>query len=138
MSAYLLDTNVVSELRRSRPDGAVSAWYDAIAGDDVYLSVLVVGEIRNGIDRLAARDPDQAGVLAEWLSVLRTSFADRILPVDVDTAERWGRLEAVRPLPVPDGLMAATALVHDLTFATRNVRDVEGTGARLVNPWDHA
>lgn len=137
MNGYLLDTNVVSELRRRRRSEAVVNWYATTVGEPMFLSALVVGEIRNGIDRLAPRDPDQARILDAWLTELRTGFAGRVLPIDADVAECWGRLEARRSLPVEDGLMAATAIVHDLTFVTRNVADVAGTGVRLLNPWEH-
>lgn len=136
MTGWLLDTNVLSELRRSRPDERVVAWITSTPADDLFVSALVVGEIRKGIARIAGRDPDQAAGLEAWLEGLRSGFAGRVLPVDAEVADRWGRIEAARPTPGADGLMAATAIVHDLTFVTRNVRDVQDTGARLLNPWD--
>lgn len=134
---YLLDTNVVSELRRTKPDEAVARWRVSIAGAPLFISVLLLGEVRRGIATIERRDPDRAAVYERWLDSLSGSFADRVLPVDDRVADRWGRLNAVRAVPVIDGLMAATAVVHGLTFVTRNVRDVENTGARVLNPWAH-
>jgi predicted nucleic acid-binding protein len=133
---YLLDTNVVSEVRRRTADANVMAWFRSVAPEALFLSVIVVGEIRAGIDRLRPRDSAQADVFEAWLRELVTTFADRILPIDSAVAEEWGRLTARRPLAVEDGLMAATANVHDMTFVTRNVADVAGTGTHVVNPWD--
>jgi predicted nucleic acid-binding protein len=125
----------VSELRRPACDAWVAEWFASVSGDDLYLSVLVVGEIRRGIERLARRDPEQAAVFAAWLDDLRVAFADRILPIDAEVAERWGAIDAVTPVPVEDGLMAATAIAGDLVFVTRNVTHVDRSGARLLNPW---
>jgi toxin FitB len=133
---YLLDTNVVSEVRRRSADGNVVAWFESVAPEALYLSAIVVGEVRAGIDRLRRRDSAQADVFEGWLAELRTSFADRIVPIDAEVAEEWGRLTARRTLAVEDGLMAATANVHVMTFVTRNVADVAGTGTRVLNPWD--
>lgn len=132
---YLLDTSVVSELRRSRCDPRVSAWFDGVAPQDLFLSAIVVGEVRRGIDRLAGRDPQQARLLDIWLGELETVFAGRLMPVDAAVADAWGRLSAGTPVPVEDGLMAATALVHDMTFVTRNVAHVAHTGVRVLDPW---
>jgi toxin FitB len=95
----------------------------------------VIGEIRRGIERLERRDSDQATVFARWLDELRSSFADRILPIDAEIAERWGRIDARTPVPVEDGLMAATAIEGDLVFVTRNISAVARSGARLLDPW---
>ncbi|MDX8150501.1 type II toxin-antitoxin system VapC family toxin [Patulibacter brassicae] len=138
MNGWLLDTNVLSELRRPRPDDRVRAWAASAPAPRLFLSVIVVGEIRKGIERVTRRDPAQAQSLETWLTGLLTAFAGRIVPVDLAVADRWGRIEAARPTPGADALLAATAIVHDLTFVTRNVRDVEGTGARLLNPWEVA
>jgi predicted nucleic acid-binding protein len=137
LTGFLLDTNVVSELRKRRSHTAVVAWYATTENEPKFVSALVVGEIRKGIARLAARDRQQAEMLAEWVEELREAFAGRVVPIDADVAECWGRLEAKRPLPVEDGLMAATAIVHDMTFVTRNVHDVRDTGAKLLNPWEY-
>lgn len=133
---FLLDTNVVSELRKgARADRNVVAWFESLDADDLYLSVLVVGEIRRGIERIRRRDPKSAQALDRWLSALSAGFEDRILPVDRPVAEEWGRMNVPDPLPVVDTLMAATAKVHGLVLATRNVKDVASTGVRTLNPF---
>jgi predicted nucleic acid-binding protein len=134
--ALLLDTNVVSELRRRRPNAHLLAWHRAQAEADVFISALVVGEIRQGIERVRARDARQAEALDRWLTGLVAGYRERILPVTADIAQEWGRLNALpQPPPVVDGLMAATARVHGLTFVTRNVGDVAGTGVAVVDPF---
>lgn len=133
--SYLLDTNVLSELRRLRSNENVKAWFATVRGDELYLSVLVIGEIRQGIERLRRRDPRQARVFEDWLATLNRDYRERVLGVDAEVAEAWGRLNAIDPLPVVDGLLAATALVHGLTFVTRNVADVEHTGVALLDPF---
>ena len=132
---YLLDTNVVSELRRRAPDPAVVAWFATVDGADLFLSVLVVGEIEQGIERLRQRDAVRARALTTWLDGLRSSFAHRIAPVSLDVALTWGRLNATRPLPVVDGLLAATALTRGWTLVRRNERDLADTGVSLLNPF---
>jgi predicted nucleic acid-binding protein len=135
--SYLLDTNVVSELRKG-PAGAppVRAWASSVESAELSLSVLVLGEIRQGIEALRRRgDHAQAGIFAAWLDGLKTEFADRAISISPTIAERWGELRGARPVPPIDGLMAATALEHDLTFVTRDVEAVAGTGVRLLNPW---
>jgi len=134
--AFLLDTNVVSELRKSAPHPRVAEWHATHSHAVVYLSTLVVGEIRRGIDRLRSRDPKQADVLERWLTGLNASYRERLLPVTAEIAEEWGRMSATtQPPPVIDGLMAATARVHGLTLVTRNIADVARTGVPLVNPF---
>ena len=134
---FILDTNIVSEARKgSRADAGVRRWLDAVDTENLYLSVLVVGEVRQGIEGLRRRDPVQAGHLETWLLGLRRRYADRILSVDQEIAEEWGRMNAPDPVSTRDSLMAATAKVRGMTFVTRNVADVEGTGARLLNPFD--
>lgn len=95
----------------------------------------MVGEIRQGVERLRRRDPNQAKVFDRWLAALRRDYGDRVLPITAAVAEEWGRLNAPDPLPVVDGLLAATAKVHDLTLVTRNTAQVERTGVRLLNPF---
>lgn len=133
---WLLDTNVISELRRgSRADPKVLAWFAQLPASDVFLSALVVGEIRAGIERVRPRDPAFAMMLQAWLDQLHGQFSERIWPVDAQVADIWGRLTVVRTLPVVDGLLAATALAHDATLATRNVAHVAQTGARWFDPF---
>jgi len=139
VNGFLLDTNVISELIKSEPDGHVLRWIDETEETILFLSVLTLGEIRNGIERL--NPGKRRGRLESWLAVdLRLRFQDRILTVNEDIAERWGALSATaarkgRPVPVIDGLLAATALHHDLMLVTRNDRDVRGTGVPTLNPW---
>ena len=134
--SFLLDTNVVSEPRRKLPDARVRAWLRSADPAGLFLSVLTLGEIAKGIEALVSREPARAEALRDWLAGLRDHFSDRILPVDAAVAETWGRLSSARPLPVVDGLIAATALTHGFTLVTRNLRDVEGTGVRVINPWE--
>jgi toxin FitB len=135
--SYLLDTNVVSEIRKKAPNSGVSAWLASVPDDELFLSVLVVGEIRQGIERLARRDLAKAEILEQWLSRLVHAYGDRIVPITVRVAEAWGRLNVPDPVPVVDGLMAATALVHDWTLVTRNVDDVSSTGVRFLDPFEY-
>jgi hypothetical protein len=133
---YLIDTNIISEVRKgARCDPRVAAWYDAIDEASIYLSVLVVGEIRKGIERARRTEPVRARALEHWLVSLTQTFADRILPIDAAVADEWGCMSAARPVPVVDSLLAATAKVHRMTLATRNVADVAGLGAEVVNPF---
>lgn len=134
--SYLLDTNVISEVRRSSPNRGVADWFEQAAGEDLFLSVLVVGEIRQGIERLRTRDHKQADVFERWLERLHQDFHDRLLPVSAAVAEAWGRLNARSPLPVIDSLLAATALIHGLTLVTRDTSKLEKTGVALLDPWE--
>ncbi len=135
--SFVLDTNVVSEPRkRSRADVGVMRWFDSVETDDLYISVLVIGEIRQGIEGLRRWDSIQAGHLESWLAGLRRDYADRILPIDLEAAEEWGRMKAPEPISTRDGLMAATAKVRNMTFVTRNTSDVARTGVRLLNPFE--
>jgi toxin FitB len=133
--SYLLDTNVVSELRRRRPDSGVLTWFSSVRSADLRLSVLVLGEIRQGVEQLERRDADQAATYEKWLLELVDLFSDRIVPVTAEIADLWGRLDAPERLPAVDGLLAATALVHGWTLVTRNTSDVARTGALLLNPF---
>lgn len=133
---YLIDTSIISEARQARGNPAVKVWLAQARGEDLYISVLLLGELRRGIELLARRDPEQAAVYERWLTRLRRDYADRILPVSGAVAEEWGRLNVPDPLPVVDGLLAATAKVHDLTLVTRNSTDFARTGVRLLNPFE--
>lgn len=133
---FLLDTNVVSELRKgSRANEGVSAWCANADPSDLFLSVLVVGELRQGIEQLRRRDPTAAQRLDRWLAVTVESYADRVIPIDGRVADLWGRLSVPDPLPPVDGLLAATAIAHGMTLVTRNVRQVERTGVDVHNPF---
>jgi len=135
--SYLLDTNVISELRKGkRAERSVVEWFDGLADQEVYLSVLTIGEIRRGVESVRRRDPDSASALDSWLSRLTETHRDRILLVDRAIAEEWGRMDVPDPLPVVDGLLAATARIVGLTLVTRNVADVESTGVETLNPFD--
>ena len=134
---YLVDTNVISEIRKgARGNPGVVAWYATVTDEDLCLSVLVLGEIRKGVELKRRRDPAQADLLEAWLEQVKIAFGDRALPVDATVIEAWGRMAAIRPIPVVDGLLAATAKVHDLTLVTRNEADVADLGARILNPFD--
>jgi len=135
MAGYLLDTNVVSETRRLRPNPGVIEFLTAADKDALYLSVLTVGELHKGVEAKRRNDPVAAELLAEWVRDLELDFADRILPVDVAASRRWGSLSAARTCPVIDTLIAATALEKGLILVTRNERDVRVTGVPLLNPW---
>lgn len=133
---FLIDTNVISELQKGeRANAGVRRWYERLDQSELFLSVLVVGEIRQGIERLRRRDPIQAARLEQRLAAIEFCMGDHILAVTHAVAERWGRINVPNPLPVIDGLLAATALEHGLILATRNVRDVERSGIHLLNPF---
>ena len=135
--SYLLDTNIVSEIRKgSRCDPAVAAWWAGVAEDDLRVSVLVLGEIRKGVELARQRDPQKARALETWLNDLVSDFGDRILPVDAAVAEEWGRMAAVRPVPAIDALLAATARTNGLTLVTRNTADVAGLDVEVLNPFE--
>lgn len=132
----LIDTNVLSELRRgSRCDPNVAAWYAAVAEADLYLSALVVGEIRKGIEGARRSDPVKSESLERWLSSVVDGFGDRVLGIDWRVADTWGRRAAHRTVPVIDALLAATAEVHGLTLVTRSVSDVADLGVPVLNPF---
>lgn len=131
---YLVDTNIVSEARRGSPQAI--AWLRSVDPGSVHLSTLTLGEIMRGIALKQKSDPKAAGHLAEWLRKLRHDHADRILGITDQISVEWGRLAAIRPRGDVDGLIAATAIVHDLILVTRNERDFIDTGASVINPWD--
>lgn len=131
---YLVDTNVISEARRGTAEAV--AWMRSTDPQAIHLSTLTLGEIMRGIALKQKSDPTTAGHLAEWLRKLRHQHADRILPVTDHISVEWGRIAAIRPRGDVDGLIAATAIVHDLVVVTRNVADFGDTGADVVSPWD--
>jgi predicted nucleic acid-binding protein len=133
---YLLDTCVISELRKPSINPGVSAWISGISANEAFLSVLTIGEIRSGIELHRLRNPSGAGNLEQWLLGLETHYAERILPITVMIADRWGRLSPRQPLPVSDGLIAATAIEHKLAVVTRNVSDFQRSGVNTINPFN--
>ena len=136
---YLLDTNVVSELRKAKSgkaDARVTAWAAEVPASELFLSAISVLELEMGVLLVERRDAAQGVVLRSWLDKhVLPAFADRILPVDAAVARRCARLHVPDPRAERDALIAATALVRDLTVVTRNVGDFEATGVRLLNPW---
>ena len=135
MPGYLLDTNVVSETRRLRPNAGVIDFISEADRNELFLSVLTIGELHKGVEAKRRGDPAAADLILEWVRDLELDFADRILPLDVATSRRWGLLSAAQSRPVIDTLIAATALERGLTLVTRNVGDVKFTGVALINPW---
>jgi toxin FitB len=137
--SYLIDTSIVSEVGKGRRcDKRVSAWCAWIVDDDLCLSTLVLREIRKGVELARARDAAKASALERWLQEVETTFDGRVLGIDNAVSDQWGRMCAIRPVPVIGGLLAATALVNGLTLATRNDRDVAGLGATVLNPFKTA
>ncbi len=133
----LFDTNVISELRKGpRANPRLLAWFREVPDEEIHLSVLVLGELRRGVEAIRTRDTRQAAALERWLERLAADHAERILPVDAAVAHEWGRLTARRAASVIDTLMAATALVHGLVLVTRNVKHVDWTGVAYVNPFE--
>ena len=137
MVKYLLDTNIISEIRKGpRCHPNVAAWCSNLEEDSLYLSVLVLGEIRKGIEELRGRDAGKANELDLWLEQLQTSFQSQILPVDTAISQEWGRFSSLHTVPVVDGLLAATATAHGLVLVTRNTRDFADFGIQLINPFE--
>ena len=135
--SFLLDTNLLSETRKPKPDPGVVAFLQSAEPSSVFISVLTLGELRKGVAAKKIKDPNPAAArqLAAWIEGLELSFADRILGIDAATARLWGDWSGQRPRPVIDTLLAATAVPHDLTLVTRNLRDVRGIPVKLLNPW---
>lgn len=137
---FVLDTNVISELRKirlGRSDQNVAKWADSVDSAELYLSTIIVHELEIGVLRAERRDPAQGAILRTWLeSHVLTAFAGRILPVDTAIAQRSAALHVPDPRPFRDSLIAATALVHGMTIVTRNVPDFRSSGASILNPWD--
>ncbi len=130
---YLVDTNVLSEARRGRREAR--DWLRSVDPDQVFLSVVTLGEIMKGISQKSGSDAKAASALHRWLEQLRTEHARRILPVDDDVALAWGRIAAIRPRNMAEALIAATASVHRKTVVTRNVADFADLGVALIDPW---
>jgi predicted nucleic acid-binding protein len=135
--SFLLDTNLLSETRKPKPDPGVIAFLQGAEPSSVFISVLTIGELRKGIAARKLRDPDPnaASRLTAWVEGLEVSFADRILGIDTAIAKLWGDWSGQRPRPVVDTLLAATAVLHDLTLVTRNLGDVRGIPVKLLDPW---
>lgn len=134
-SRYLLDTNVLSETRKKRPDELVLAFLAKANPTALYLSCLSIGELKKGVALKMKSDPLAAKAIAGWVDGLETNFAERILGVDTASAKLWGEWSAQRPRPVVDTLLAATAVAHDLVLVTRNESDVQDLPVKLLNPW---
>lgn len=132
---YLLDTDVLSETRRKQADERVISFLSAAESSALYISVLTLGELRKGVALKKRSDPDAAKKIASWVDGLEFAFADRVLGINAATATLWGELSAQRTRPVVDTLLAATAVVHELTFVTRNTSDVRGIKLKLLDPW---
>ncbi len=134
---FLIDTNIISEVRKGdQCDPAVAAWWNGVGEEDLWLSSLVLGEIRKGVELARRRDPQRAEMLEAWLADVISGFGNRVLPVDTAIAEQWGRMNAIRTVPVVDGLLAATAKVNGLTLVTRNLADVAGLNVDALNPFE--
>ena len=133
---FLLDTDVLSQLRKRKRDPNVVAWIGSVAPADLFLSVLTIGEIERGIERQRTANPSFANELASWLDVTLRAYSERILPLTVNIARRWGRLAAQIGNQGIDLAIAATALEHGLTVVTRNVSDFEPTGVATLNPFN--
>jgi len=134
---FLIDTNVICEIRKgARANSAVRAWFFHHAAQAHYLSVLTVGEIRRGVEQIRAKDPAQGRVFDRSLTEIVAIFEGRILEIGPNESEIWGRLCPQERMPDVDGLMAATAISHDLVVVTRNIRDFVRSGIEVVNPWE--
>lgn len=135
----LVDTNVISELKRGRnATPRVVAWFAALSPQNVFTSVIVLGEIRRGIELVARRDRPQAEALERWYASVRERLGQRVLAVDEPVMALWARISVPDMLPAYDGLIAATALAHGLIIATRNTQDYRRAGAQVINPWQES
>ncbi len=134
---FLIDTNVLSELRKGKnANVGVRNWFETISDDQLYISVLTLGEIRQGIEQIKRRDVQAAAALEVWLTQIKAESMNLVLPVTQEITDRWGIINVPDKMPAIDGLLAATALIHDLTLVTRNIRDVERSGVKLFNPFN--
>lgn len=134
---HLIDTNIIFEIRKGRRcDPNVARWYEKNEDASLYLSVLVIGEIRSGIEKVRTKDTAKANALEQWLITVDKAFGERILPVDRAVAHEWGRLKAHRSLPVVDGFLAATAKIHRMTLVTRNTDDIADVDVSMLNPFE--
>lgn len=133
---YLLDTNVISEVIKVRPDQSVVNWFHSIDQYEFFLSVLTLGEIRKGLEKL--KDVSKKQRMIQWVETdLTKYFQDRLINVDAQIADKWGYIQGLRSLPVIDSLMAASALVNNLKLVTRNVKDYQDIhGLEIINPWE--
>lgn len=132
---YIVDTNVLSELQKPRPEPNALAWFKSVPPNDVHVSVVTLGEIERGIEKVRATDPDYASALSGWLQTILDGYADRIIDVDVSIARRWGVLSLSHGQALVDTMLAATAIERGLVLVTRNVRDIERTGVRWLDPF---
>ena len=132
---YLLDTDVLSELRKPRRDRGVARWVSTVSGSELYLSTVTFGEIERGIERQRSVDPAFAKQLADWLELTLRAFGDRILPLTINIARRWGRLAATIGNKDLDLAIAATALEHGLTVVTGNTKHFQPAGVPVLNPF---
>ena len=133
---FLLDTNIISEIRkRNRADANVARWITQTPVAEIGTSVIVLAEIRRGIELKRRIDPEQAASLDRWFAQMRSRLGDRLLPIDETIADTWARLNVPDPLPLIDGLLAATAKVYGLMLVTRNIADISRTGVLLLNPF---
>lgn len=135
MAGYLLDTNILSETRKIRANAGVLAFLAGADSDLLFISVLTLGELHKGVESKRRVDQTGADALNNWVHSIETTFADRVLSIDSSVARLWGNLSANRSVPVIDTLIAATALVHNLTLVTRNIQDVKTTGVSVIDPW---
>ena len=133
--AYLIDTCVISELRKASCNAGVAEWMAEIQPEEVYFSVLTLGEIRRGIELHRVKDAKAAGALERWLVGLEAHYAERILPITSAIDDRWGRLPPTQPLQTTDGLIAATGIEHKLVIVTRNTADFKRSGVSTLNPF---
>jgi len=135
--SYLIDTNVLSEIRKGkRANTAVWGWWNSTEDSELFLSVMVLGEVQRGIEKLRRKDQEGAQALESWKKKVVNGFDERVLPVDRKIAEIWGAMGVERTLPAVDSLVAATAVAYNLILVTRNIKEMQGSGARLLNPFE--